>query len=71
MLDALFPTVFKSHGCKFRRDYHMGHIHGAFYIENRFIGLDSPNLISLGIDGIDASLVAEIDQIFYHPVADV
>ena len=39
-------------------------------IQDRFKGLDTPDFIGFGIDGINLALESKIDKIFDDPVPD-
>jgi hypothetical protein len=71
VLDALLAAVLHGHGYELGRDDHVGHIHLPGNIQNGRVGLDAADLVGLGVDGVDAPGVAEIQQVLDHPVADV
>ncbi len=70
-LDPFLPTIVNGLGHESGRDDHVYDIHISGNIQNRGIRFDAPDLIGLGIDGVDRPLESKIQQVLDNSVADV
>ncbi|MNN03070.1 hypothetical protein D3C81_1157460 [compost metagenome] len=69
--NALLADFFKRLGHELGRDGKHGHIDVARHIEHALVGRHAHDLFGLRVDRVDLALVAAVDQVLHHRIADL